>query len=309
MSFTPFLTTDAFSRGAMNGKLLDVLSAVNGAWTKLTEYSKAGSYTWTAPDLLGDGRSYKIGVLVIGGGGSGGAAVHASSSSVTNTCASGGASGRAISFELIVTPGVAYPIVVGSGGSKVTMEISQLTYKVSKGNNGGSSSFAGKVAEGGGGGNFAGANFGGNAAPGAEGGQCSRQIYVSTDLTEAAPFGGVIEGSTDGVGSLFGYTPFYCFNPFERKRILGAGAGAAVRYPGSFSVELPSIDPATNEQAGGSGSGSYYGSVSAGDGKQSGCGGGAAAVSMKTASVAGLRAVSGAGADGAVYIYVQGVAS
>jgi len=43
----------------------------SGAWALLQSRTTAGEYTWTAPDLHGDGQPYEIGIFMVGGGGSG----------------------------------------------------------------------------------------------------------------------------------------------------------------------------------------------------------------------------------------------
>lgn len=286
------LTAGAFLRGAGAGAVTltpaaDVAAiigaaaplAVNTGWKLQFSKTTAGSFTWTAPDLFG-GKPYYIGVLVIGGGGSG------SVSGRPSSTLSGGASGYSISFVLLVTPGSTYSGVVGPGGQSVS-----TTLDVKSGNNGGASSFANRTAEGG---------QSGQSGYGAIGGQCSWAPEVLSD-SFVSPYGGVVvQVSIYGGNYRSEGTPACCWNPFESKRILGAGGGASgntnhVPSPGGK-------DPTAPTHGGGNGVASN-GSPNGYQADQPGCGGGAAL------SLNGGTATSGKGADGAVMIYVQGVAA
>ena len=189
----------------------------NTVWKKYKSYTTAGSYTWTAPDISGDGSDYLIGVIVIGGGGSGGASVKTTKKADDDNSyahGGGGASGYATGFVMTVTPGKGYAVVVGSGGAKKTATIeSSNTYKNVGGGAGGTSSFNGVTASGGGAGK------------------------TSNSTTPAAISVGGMYGGTSSSSGLYGgkiSTPEYlsscdplcCFNPFEGTRILGSGGGA-----------------------------------------------------------------------------------
>lgn len=230
---------------------------------------------------------YKIGVLVIGGGGSGAASSYFTSSG-NGRYASGGASGYAISFEMQVTPGTAYSGVVGSGGGSVTASYASGT----AGNAGGTSSFAGKTAYGGQGGPRS-QDYG---STGAVGGQCSFYAGAASSETSKA-YGGrnVRTSSSGGVGEGM---PGCCFNPFENKQILGAGASVT---GGNENKTVSGGKDPVNPSYGGGDASVATGAAYGGTGNQSGCGGGGAI------SLNGATARSGAGAAGAVYIYVQGV--
>lgn len=261
------------------------------AWDKIQSYETAGSYTWTAPDLFGDGRKYKIGVLVIGGGGSGGATVSVAAGAATSH-ALGGASGRSTAFVMEVTPGNTYAVVVGAGGASVSASNSQVAGKA-----GGTSSFNGKTAAGGSGGT----------------GHKGEQTEYTTVLT-----GGQLPnlrrhsnygGSTIGaVSSVLVGDVTSCINPFEGTRILGAGGSAYSNFwsGGSGGNSYNGGKNPLNSSKGG-GNGSYAAASSTVPtgvaGNEAGCGGGAAA---NTAGSGTKTAKSGAGAAGAVYIYVLG---
>ena len=293
------LTAGAFLRGTGTGAVTmtpaaDVLGtigaaaplAVNTGWKLQFSRTTAGSFTWTAPDLFG-GKVYKIGVLVIGGGGSGTASSYFTSSG-NGRYASGGASGYAISFEMQVTPGTAYSGVVGSGGGAASSSSAGGT----QGNAGGTSSFAGKTA-GGGQGAPRSQDYG---ASGAVGGQCSCFAGAAESETSKAYGGRNIRTSSSGG---FGEgMPGCCFNPFENKQILGAGASIS---GGNANRTVSGGKDPVNPSNGGGNAIVTTGSATGGSGNQPGCGGGGAI------SLNGATARSGGGAAGAVYIYVQGV--
>lgn len=270
--------------------LQKIPSVINSGWTLLQEYLTAGAYNWTAPDLF-NGKSYTIGVLIIGGGGSGGAATTGQPSDWGYASAIGGASGRSKIIVMTVSPNTVHSVVVGAGGIAVsTVSISGGTTSFSNGVNGGTSSFDGNTANGGEGGNAynadgSGRPYGGSAEP-AIGAQCSPSLYMN-DVefrTTKKPFGGV----------LVFYAPAYkihgyvneCFNPFTLEPMLGAGASVQ----GSI-VTLAGTDE------NGLGGGEQGASATA-----PGCGGGANAYSGSTTVIR----TSGAGADGAVKIYIMG---
>lgn len=258
----------AFGLPGSNPQVKDGISRL--PWHKIREWTTAGSYTWTAPDLF-NGRSYRIGVVVIGGGGSGGRRA-AGPGSGTTTYTLGGGSGHARVFSKLAAPGISHNLVVGAGGSAVSGSSS------ASGNGGGTSSFDSVTAQGGSGGaQNASDNY-------TKGGQ-----FACTTLPN--PFGGAL---IDGV---FGQEPIKCFNPFEYTPFLGAGGSISHRKPSSgLQIELTAggKDPVTLLGGGDSSQGS-----NGGDATAPGCGGGACFGSADLSS--------GAGADGAVMIYVMGV--
>lgn len=287
-----------------NATIGDALMAVSlGAskgWQLLQEWTTAGTYTWTVPDLFG-GKSYEIGVLVIGAGGSGAAysGVYNGSGVYYGGYATGGGSGDSIYFLLSVVPGGSKTVVVGNKGASVVSDGS-AAYNI-QGNNGGTSSFDGKIANGG------------------RGGYSSvRRSYaavntmvlsaVSADAEYGTLFGGDVtlgtstSGSTGsgfsplGVGT-YSINPAMCFNPFECKRILGSGGS-------SLNVNSNHFDP-IDGTGGGIGATSETSKCTAGSATAPGCGGGGACCNSNSSTK--FIATSGAGADGAVKLYVRGV--
>lgn len=257
---------------------------VNTGWKLLWSKTTAGAEDWVAPDLFG-GKSYKIGVLVIGGGGSGAAATRGPGYVM------GGSSGRATYFTMTISPGSSVPVVVGKGGDSNHAVNKQLS-----GNRGGASSFNGITADGGSGGAL-------NEKTVPYGAQCATYYIRSGN-----PFGGALNPNyMDGSINYSAYVghPNECFNPFEGKKILGAGGTANILS--QFAIE-GGIDPIT--KLGGS-NGVYsegFAAVSE-DASGVGCGsGGALNNASASANDSRYSATSGKAGDGAVYIYVQGVA-
>lgn len=253
-------------------------------WKLIQSYTTAGSFTWTVPDLF-NGKSYIIGVLVIGAGGSGAARASDGSSSAYYD-AFGGNSGYSAYFTMEVTPGQEYSGVVGKGGdAKTTGSVTGNANAV--GENGGSSSFDGVVADGGEGGDGYLSNVG-------------AQISL---LSSDAQWGGqIIYSNYSNFNDVLG-SPIDCYNPFEQTRMLGAG-GFAER--GTNSAYSGGKNPLTGLGGGDGKTGYSYTTnpVKGGDATDAGCGGGGAHIGIN--SVSGT-ATSGAGADGAVKIYAQGV--
>lgn len=241
------------------------------AFQKIASYEVAGSYQWTAPDLA-DGKAYKIGVLAIGGGGSGGIAQTATGSSAQQ--ATGGASGYTRAIVLEVAPGDTKSLVVGAGGKAKTASM------VSGGLTGGTSSFDGVTADGGSGG-----GGGASSVPSSNGGQ-------GNSGTQYGEYGRISHANRDCSN------PSCCFNPFEGTDILGAG-GSVWQYKNNGNIEVykGGKNPLTNK-GGGDGINGTVGNPAT----EPGCGGGAVAY-----ATSGANRTSGAGADGAVYIYFLGV--
>lgn len=114
----------------------DAFAALNkkGGWTELERITT--SKTWTVPDGV-----TQIGVFLIGGGQSG----EASSQYSYTYSVYGGCSGCIKNAVINVTPGQKFNVVIGSGGSKVT-----VTDLKAEGKPGGDTSFGDIVAKGGG---------------------------------------------------------------------------------------------------------------------------------------------------------------
>ena len=291
-----------------------ILSTVLGLkWNLLQSYTAAGTYTFTAPDLLGDGSDYDIGVFVIGAGGSGGTA-KANNGAGCVCAASGGASGETRAFIFTVTPFVSYTVVVGAGGAAVSVTGG---YTYSAGNAGGSSSFNGNSVNGGDGGY---ADIGKTSSydygfcDGANGGQGSDAMGPD-GFASVAPMQGqsARDAGSGGYGGAGAGTckagrtsSNQCYNPFTLAKILGAGGGVCFPYSGSYIQTTPTLDDGNSA---GAAAGSITNAVTTADSATSvGSGGGAAGLRYSTYE-ASIAVTSGAGADGAVYIYARGVAS
>lgn len=257
-----------------SGSSVEFALISNFAPIKIASYETAGSYTWTAPDL-NSGKSYKIGVFIIGAGAAGSAAA---SSSSKPYYLPGGGSGFTMAIALIVSPGESKALVVGAGGtSPATGNFVSLS------KSGESSSFAGAVA-------------GGGQVPVNNSSWTSNQVSLGSNVgtDEEGTFGGTPRDVYDNSGR-----PDQCLNPFENTRIMGSGGGA---YGQTTGHTFPGgKDPITGL---GGGDGVYANGVSVvgKPGTTPGSGGGAAY------SYGGSSASGGKGADGAVYIYFMGVA-
>jgi hypothetical protein len=278
------------------GDIAQLATVMGVKWDLLQEYTVAGSYTFTAPDVYGDGREYEIGVFMVGGGGSGGAAKGYSASVAIN----GGGSGHSKTIFATVTPGNNYTVVVGAGGEAVVKD--SFSGAPVPGNNGGTSSFNGVVAEGGGAG----------GTVGADGGQGS-DVSDSSRLT--TPWGGV-ETTYPTIGNVSkrikgGFTiPLECINPFTQKRMLAAGGYAFATSTSSKVQSAVMLDDGLMSSAGAA---AYTSSttddtpaVTAMSPTSPGCGGGAAVSFAGSGQITPVSpCTSAAGADGAVFIYVR----
>lgn len=298
----------AFGLPGNNPQVKDGISRL--PWHKIREWTKAGSYTWTAPDLFG-GQGYTIGVMVIGGGASGGAYVM-NGLDEGYIGADGGPSGYSSYATIKVTPGVTYNIVVGAGGAVVTASRSSSGFSFARGNSGGSSSFNGRLV----------AN-GGMVVSDKKtiGGQPSVQhedLFTASISTFASSnlFGGVSAGDAN---ELMSYTDILsCYNPFEQTRMLGAGGFGGLRKQlvSSATVTTTYIGKGGKHPVTGLGApdGEVYETTTtsitysaSGVPTAPGCGGCGMLVYKKVYASGSIRATSGAGADGAVMIYVMGV--
>lgn len=290
----------AFGLPGSNPQVKDGISRL--PWHKIQEWTTAGSYTWTAPDLF-NGRDYTIGVMVIGGGagGTAGASYVGDGAEV-----SGGPSGRSNYAVVKVSPNSNHTLVIGAGGAGATVNRDSSGQSFSRGGNGGTTSFDGALSALGGGYSTlpTQANSFGGQLP------C---YSISADTASLNFFGGVtISGLVNryysGDTSAMTMDIMSCYNPFEHRRILGAG-GFAISNSSSRVSGVGGKDPltglgatdgvATKIQTSGA-------AVVSGAPTAPGCGGGGAACYSSTAGTA-ASATSGAGADGAVMIYVMGV--
>lgn len=291
------------------------------AWNLISSKTSAGAFSWTAPDLFG-GKSYKIGVLLIGAGGGGGASILRYDPEFSNDMAgvaAGGASGYAKYFIRTVNPGTVLSGSVGAkgvGGTATTTTYPQANY--GKGANGGTTSLAGITALGGNGGNASAVRDSNPSinVSGAVGGQSSKYVRSVSSENIDGVFGGeltnrtsYLANSTFSASGLIGYTPLSCFNPFECERILGSGGGAYCKLTSDGSV-AGSTSGAPAKQDDGTSCGNagkvvstLSGSTTGNNAVLPGCGGGA----LVGRTNGEYSAIAGAGADGAVYIYLMGV--
>lgn len=290
MAFNPFTKDERPTMAAFNEKLKEAYQSVSPE--KLASYETAGSYEWIAPDWA-NGKEYKIGVLIIGGGASGGAGVNTTSTG--SYYVPGGASGFSTSIVDVITPGEKFPLVVGAGGKSATH-----TTGGASGTAGGSSAFNGVTASG-----------------GSSSSRASTVVTLTTMTNGASP----TRCASDSASSLSGFwgggiitinnsddvygRPDQCINPFTGERILGSG-GSAYSNTSTTDTAVAGAggkDPLTGLGGGDAAVAVDGGTAQAEDASLPGCGGGAANVASS-----GGRAISGAGADGAVYIYFLGVA-
>ena len=290
-----------------------VAPVVNASWVLKQAYTTAGSYTWTAPDLF-NGRDYTIGVMVIGGGASGAVAIanHVINLDNETYCVPGSPSGFSICAVVKIVPGQSYPVIVGAGGAAVTNTYSGRSVSRTKGSNGGSSAFnTNLIAQGAQYGDQFDTNYSLD-----KGGQLQVPLgAMNTNNVMDNMFGGVpiiSSGTSSRYNCFVNKMDFLsCFNPFECTRILGAGGGVCFTKSGSTftNYEGPGgKHPVTGlgatdgvaRKLNSSGSVSVVGLPTA-----PGCGGGS--VFAYSYNDVTITATSGAGADGAVMIYIMGV--
>lgn len=110
-------------------------------------YTNGGTYTWTCPQNV-----YSVRATIAGAGG-GGLSAYAFSGTHIRDCSGG--SGESLTVNTTVTPNVTYTIIVGYGGESITQG-----YQHTQAPSGGSSSFNGISARGGGGAWWEAANSG-----------------------------------------------------------------------------------------------------------------------------------------------------
>ena len=262
-------------------------------WTLVKEYRAAGAYTWTAPDLFG-GRSYRVGVYMVGGGGSGGAA--RGSSTVT-----GGAAGYAKNLTLTVTPGQNIPVVVGAGGAAAIVNASTAGAGALAGKTGGTTSFNGVTVFGGEGGKTGSDTYG---ADGASGGQGSDAGHYRSNGTRVL-YGGMA-ASCGTVGSQFRQ----CGNSQPARESQNRfDPGMVTLCAGGFcgsSLGAETITAMPDGTKGGSGAQINASADSVTGESATGCGNGGGAALNVNSSAKGAVA-SGAGSPGMVLIYAKAV--
>ena len=298
----------AFGLPGSNPQVKDGISRL--PWHKIREWTTAGSYTWTAPDLF-NGRDYTIGVMVIGGGASGGA--YARNGLIEGYIgADGGPSGYSNYAIMKVTPGSTHNIVVGAGGASVTASRSSSGYQFSRGNSGGSSSFNGLlVAKGG-------TVISDQKSVGGQPSVQHESLFGSSMSTygNSNLFGGVSAGNANELMDFMDILS--CYNPFEQTRILGAGGfgGVQKRIINEATVTTTYIGKGGKHPITGLGApdGEVFETTTtsityaaSGVPNSPGCGGCGMLVYKKVSANGNIGAKSGAGADGAVMIYVMGV--
>ncbi len=278
-------------------------------WDIIQSYTVAGTYTFTAPDLYGDGSDYQIGVFIIGGGGSGGAVKGISDQYQYSIACSGGASGYTKTVFITVTPENEYTVIVGAGGANVSISTSVGGVN---GNSGGSSSFNGITADGGGGGYVScGLPDHYPGVFGASGGQGSdaRGHYTPSILAPANGMPTKIARDGSNTTILYGGDtyPTMCINPFTQERLLGAGGGGNVYAGYSSSAFYQAAPTLADGKSAGSGIVSTSGGHrTAGSATSVGSGGGGIGICYYAIDYSYV-ATSGAGAAGAVMIYTKKV--
>lgn len=256
-------------------------------WTLVKEYRAAGAYTWTAPDLFG-GRSYRVGVYMVGGGGSGGV--------VKGTqVATGGAAGYAKNLMLTVKPGQKIPLVVGAGGAASS----------AAGKTGGTTSFNAVTVFGGEGGKTGSDTYG---ADGASGGQGSDASHLRTNKTRIL-YGGT--AAMCGVVSSSSIARFRQGGESQptRESQNRFDPGMVTLCAGGFSgteVGAETITAMPDGTKGGSGKQISSAADSLTGESATGNGNGGGAASNLASSAAGTLA-SGAGSPGMVLIYAKAV--
>jgi len=264
-------------------QVLARLPAIAFPWSLIQSYTVADTYTFTVPDLY-DGADYEIGVYEIGAGGSGGAMY---SSNASYMVATGGASGYGRNVILTVTPGQEITVIVGAGGASVVDSVSNTSGV--NGNAGGSTSFNAVSVNGGDGGKaaFSTCMQGNNGGTGSDASPSQKSVssYGCTAAFGYDPGDGnrYFPGGTS-------QSPKEGQNQFNPTMVTLAAGGCS-----SNSQVGATLQDGTN---GGNGASNSSGAATATSATGNGNGGGGAR------SYGGI-ATSGAGSDGAVYIYVR----
>lgn len=97
--------------------LLTLLAGISG-WAATTNFTTAGTFSWTVPDGV-----TSVTVECWGGGGAGGSVTNAGGTTGSSSTAGGGGAGGAyvMKTNIAVTPGNNYTVTVGSGGTPVVL--------------------------------------------------------------------------------------------------------------------------------------------------------------------------------------------
>lgn len=249
---------------------LNQLSGKQDPWQLIDLLDNTGEMagTWTAPDVF-EGENYDLGVYMIGGGASG-----ASRTSGTFRGASGGASGYGKNFIINnVAPNTQYSYVVGAGGEAGAL---------ATGNAGGTTSFNGVEADGGSGGLSSSGTNTQYFVSGANGGQGSDGLAYDFSMVRDI-FGCCPASSSDESVPGKSQSPRTGQNQFDQNMVtLCAGGGAYYAY-------------STYNQA--------IGAMP--DGTKGGNGGGENATGYGNGGGGNVNGASGAGSDGAIFLYAR----
>lgn len=272
---------------AVPDEVLKKIGSTPLAWVLIQKYETAGSYTFLVPDGV-----YEIGVYMIGGGGSGGAIVTINGDSFY---ANGGASGYGKNAVMKVEPGQEILVVVGAGGRGV---YGNSTSGVS-GNAGGTTSVNGITVDGGQGGGAARANSP-NGSRGGQGSNCgltNGNLTLNDGIPRYASY--PTNQDTYGKQTYTAQTPADSQNKFDPLMVTLSAGGAAFMYgtnAGSGYVEsMPDLPDGTS-----GGDGMVTNAATSGNAATGRGNGGGAIVSSDYPT-------SGAGSDGAVFIYARRV--
>ena len=236
---------------------LQKLAISAGDWKLLQTYIDPGAVTWTAPDLLGDGSPYDIGVCVIGGGAGGGWGYPGGWRT-----AAGGSSGFVYCYRALVSPREVFYGVVGNGGIGGN-------YGDWNGKNGETTVFMGHYVYGG---EFTNHNYSLGRPIGASPGALQSNVNF---LSAVGGIGGaasapVAEGQTTKFNAGQGIYAMDIFNP-ARKIACGGSTGSAGRAMGvsgggSGSGQDMNGEPGTGSGGGGC-SGAHSGDMTTEGGK------------------------------------------
>lgn len=277
--------SETFLFGNAEDRTIDETFLRLAPWTLIDTIDNTVGYsgTWTAPDIFGDGSAYDLGVYMIGGGGSGGVAIGTSD---YYSRGGGGASGYGKNIVIEnVAPGSAFSWVLGVGGTSVSATTSSYSGKI--GTNGGTTTFNGNTATGGSGGNY---NIGTNHASGANGGQGSDA--TSAGLSPREIWGCVGTGTNGGL-SQSARVGQNCFDP--TMITLCAGGYANYSTPQTI-LAMPDGTKGGNGVCKSNANATGQTATGYGNG-----GGGASSYSIS----ASRTVKSGAGSDGAIFLYAR----
>lgn len=229
-------------------------------WNRFTVFSTTGNASWTAPA----GVTEVVAVIVGAGGGGGGGCNVASGS--TGAGGGGGGAGAVQIGKITVTPGTAYPLVIGNGGAGGA---GATGAKAADGSVGENSTGFGLTANGGGGGIGGNTTVAGTGGPGAtvSGGDQNASNELKSRGTVGHLDGQYVPSVANTV--LSAQTPYYQYDGFCRDGQDGGQGGlpALTRGNGRNGGDG---GKGQLQQAGG-GAGGYGGG---GGGRSNGAGGG-----------------------------------